>query len=292
MPILSDSLLEELDKLQQQTAPLDYVAQFSFAPEPGYGCIAQHARNAEKAIPEAQARALLNRYLTSQLLESFDPEAGPCHLPPSIKLLYPRELERITKQLTDREDDFYRLDHDPFIKDLAILSHRLIPLGAEYACPHGGVSRSLLFRDGLSQLLRGGRAVLMDGGGFRPWFELHAHVLALEEFNPQGWQETSLRLAQLLESNPVFRGAISSSWFLDPQLKDISPRLNYLREDSIKQGATFLLSSTDTEGKSGALAKSPTRRRLFEAGSYTPKIYTRVWPRSKLIAWKNEQAPH
>ncbi len=285
-------ILAQIAILGQQLDPDRYVDDFSFSGSAGYGNIKHQAIIRERELEASgdKVRLLYNQYLVVSLLEDFDPAAGHCLLPDSVAALYPRELKRIMSQLDTCESRFFRFECDAFVKDLSILKHRLIPVGAEYADPYSGVPRSLLFKGGARQLYKGIRACLVQAGGFWPFLELHAHILALEDFNPAGWRKTYVRLAELLELNPRFRGVTSSSWFLDPALEGISPHLSYLRREPEAQGATILFSSIDREGKSGALAKSSSRRRLFNEGRYIPTVYTRVWPRSELIAWKSQNA--
>ncbi len=59
----------------------------------------------------------------------------------------------------------------------------------------------------------------------------------------------------------------------------------YLREVPLQNGAALFFVAIDREGKTGALSKSTTRRRLFDEGRYIPAIHMRVWPRRALIKW-------
>lgn len=271
--------------------PEEYVGSFGIIGRGDYGRLnpGLHASEAQFQDGGANLVALFNRYLALSLLHTFDPLAGSCRLPASVVLLYERDLVRIERQLDEQPDEFYRLGNDAFVKDLAILSHRLIPVGAEYALPESGVPRSLLFRRGPAQFFRCLRVCMFQCGGFSPYFELHAHVLALEDFNPDGWLDTYMCLAELLELNPAYKGITSSSWFLDPALARVSPRLSYLQEIPSAHGATLLFSGYDASGETGALARSVSRRRLYEKGEYVPAIYTRVWPRKELIGWRKQR---
>ncbi len=284
------------DLLRQQVAdrypqglagvtPDAYVAAF----EPGnagYQVVSQAMRELELRIQalDSAGRAQFNRYLVACLLQAFDPCQSSLQLPVSITTLYERDIARIAGQLEISADDFYDLGNDVLIKDLAILTCRLIPIGAEYVCL-SGMPRSLLLRGGPAQWFKGVWAVLLSGG-FSPFLELHAHPLALQDFNAEGWQASYLRIAALLDVNPALRGLIGSSWFVDPALESISPHLNYLRDVPARGGAVFLFSARDDRGTSGALATSATRKSLFERGDYVPRIYTRVWPRRRLLRWR------
>ena len=222
--------------------------------------------------------------LVQQLTEDFSLDESPVRLPPKVRELYQRELFRIRAQLKTFDLNFYDFDNDPFLKDYALLTHRFIPIGAEFAVPFSGIPRRTLVQGGVGQFCRAVTAVLR-AGGFKPYFSLHAHPLALRDFNPQGWEASYHLLAELLQLNPGIKGMISASWFLDPRLKAISPHLTYLRDLPERNGCAFFFVEYDTEGKSGALAKSATRKRLFRAGEYVPAIYMRVWARTDILQW-------
>ncbi|MCB1791919.1 MAG: hypothetical protein KDJ24_16565, partial [Gammaproteobacteria bacterium] len=278
--VTHQALVTAIDNAADAPEPDHYVDTFGFADGRGYSTITPTALTMEHALTAIgdDMRMLYNRHLLACRLRDFDVAAGTCRLPASVVALYPRDLARIAAQVETMGPDYFRLDKDTFVKDLAILSHRLIPVGAEYVFPNSGVPLSLLLRKGPTQLIKGLRACVFDAGGFRPYFELHAHVLALQDFNPDGWDASYQRMAELLQLNPHIRGIVSSSWFLDPALTDVSPRLAYLREVPEAHGATLMFSSVDKEGCSGALSKSATRRKLFDEGAYVPTIYTRIWP--------------
>ncbi|MBN7796722.1 hypothetical protein [Parahaliea mediterranea] len=228
------------------------------------------------------ARAL-NRYLLASRLAAHDPDDAPLHLPTEIRERYHDERDRILQCLENAPQDYFSLRCDTFSKDLAVLDFRLIPLGAEYAAPGAGISRRLLFAGGLAQGLRFTRNALLRYRSLSGYLELHAHPGRLQEFNEQGWRDTLARLASLVRANPDVRGVVSSSWFLDPGLAQISPRLAYLRRQSLDTGADLYYSTLDSNGTSGALETSATRRRSFAQGDYTPRIYTRIWSRQRLL---------
>jgi hypothetical protein len=229
--------------------------------------------------------SLYLKCLLNELTADFRIEEARVRLPQAICSLYAREISRIRDQIARLDLEYYDFDNDPFVKDIALLTHRFIPVGAEFAVPFSGVPRRTLFQGGVRQFCRGMSVMLFRTRGFRPFFSLHAHPLALSDFNPQGWEDSYHRLAELLELNPLIKGVTSASWFLDPKLKTISPHLSYLREVPEKNGAAFFFVEYDYEGTSGALAKSVTRRRLFREGQYIPAIYMRVWPRDDILKW-------
>jgi len=251
-----------------------------------------------EAIAEANARlretapdllADYNRYVLLTLIGRFALAESRFRLPESVAALYPGEGKRILRQVESFEDTFFDAAKDAFLKDLAILTHRLIPVGAEYAEGGAGIPRRLLVCGGPGQALKALWLIALRCRGQRPFFALHAHTLSLERFNPEGWRETYLRLAELLEMNPRMKGWLSASWFLDPALESISPHLAYLRRVPVEGGAALMFVCRHPDGSSGALSKSATRRRLFQEGNYVPATYMRIWPRAAVLAWRRRE---
>lgn len=226
-----------------------------------------------------------NRYVLLHALTHFSLGDSAHSIPSSIASLYTREFERILRQIETFDDAFFDLANDEYLKDLAILTHRLIPVGAEFAEGGAGIPRRLAFAGGLKQFGVFLWLVIFRCRGVEPFFALHAHTLSLEDFNYEGWQATYHRLAELLTMNPKMKGWLSASWFLDPALESISPHLVHLRKVPVDNGATLLFVGREDGDTSGALTKSRTRRRLHAEGKYRPTTYMRVWPRSALLAW-------
>lgn len=239
-----------------------------------------------------EAACLYVKYAIGDLLGQFNLHDARLALPGSIRGLYPRELSRIDAQLTSFGLDYFDFDNDALRKDFAILTHRFIPIGAEFAEVNAGVPRRVIVSGTVWQALRACWVLSFRTAGFRPFVALHAHPLALYDFNEPGWIASYHRLADLLSLNTRIRGVTSASWFFDPRLRSISPHLIYLRSVPESGGAAFFFVGYDVRGESGALARSTTRRRLFDKGEYLPAIYQRVWPRQAILNWsRRHRAP-
>jgi len=78
---------------------------------------------------------------------------------------------------------------------------------------------------------------------------------------------------------------VGTSWFYDPQLLAISPRLAYLQTTPLAHGAFLVRHGSGAIHTELATATSPTRRALAEKGSYIPVCYSLVWPRAELVRW-------
>lgn len=255
----------------------------------GYSVLPDALLAAEKTVVQHDplAAAALNKGLCDSLLQQFTLKDIPWRLPAKFELLYQKQLSRIENQLNNQPDSYFSFAHDPFRKDLAILRHRLIPYGAELATPFSGISRRLLLTGGGGQAAKFLRT-LTATRGFSPLLELHMHPHDTAEFTPQGWLDTYENLADFLAVNPSLLGVQSTSWFLDPALEEVSPHLTYLRAVPEGSGAAFFYAGEDDK-YSGAFETSQTRRELFRAGSYRPRLFTRIWPRKKLLqrAWRS-----
>jgi hypothetical protein len=208
-----------------------------------------------------------------------------------VTALYPKQLQRILRALQDIGTPI-DLDTDSWRKNRLILAGRLIPVGAEFADPCSGIPRRTFLQAGARRALALAATIGLGTRGFRPCLELHSHPDSLDEFTVEGWEQTYVRLAELLELNRQFRAVVASSWFRDPALAGISPHLAYLREYPCRHGARLFATGKDTSGLSGALATSATRRRLFESGQYVPTIHMMIWPRSALLRWYGRQGAH
>lgn len=236
---------------------------------------------AAQPLSEAENSALAAWTVLDRIAQ-FDAAAWEVRVPDVVLALYPAELTRIMLSIQSDTVDF---SCDRWRKNLAIAAGRLLPVGAEFADVHSGIPRSMPLRLGANSAVRALRCILLECGGFTPFFELHAHPDRLDDFTPQGWDASYRRLAALLEHNPTYKGVMAASWFRDPALATISPRLTYLRTVPEQHGAAMFHVASDLEGRSGALARSATRRRLFNESRYVPQIYMMIWPRKALLTF-------
>jgi len=212
------------------------------------------------------------------------------HLPDDVFRLYLDNYERIMTDIesTMEERTLYRYPLSPFCKDLSLCTLRLIPAGVEKV-NLSRLPRRIFFTAGLRGGLDALRFVLFDQRGLRPYYEMHLHSQDLEaksHFNPQGWMEFYVRIADLLRGDPEIKGVFGTAWFRDPALAAVSPHLTYLRTLMTDNGARiYSLGRCKKDGIVDATSTSRTRRSLYERGEYTPRNYLVVWPRQSLLAW-------
>lgn len=236
---------------------------------------------------DAASRGFLYACMLQGLLKCLSSEAFAA-LPVRIKghqlKQYGRILDKSTVIIETCE-----LDSDLFHKDLGLALMRLYAAAAQMVDHDAGIGRAILFADGATHLpVR--LALFAKLGGFKPFFEIHTHLSYLDEFTEEGWNECYRCCADLYAIHPHVLGMQGGSWFYDPALAAISPRLAYLREVPKKGGAHLLYASTDAHLVHDATSTSPTRKKLYEDGQYRPKSFTLIWPRADQIEWAKSNA--
>lgn len=236
---------------------------------------------------EPAAQALLLAALFKAVCNSLAGVRLPM-LPPRVLNHQLRQFARIVAH----EDAFARecqLASDVYMKELGLARLRLYAGASNLIDPQAGVARSVLWKGGALQFLA--RALLFARiGGFRPFFEIHAHKLYMEEFNAEGRRECYRCCADLYVLHPDMLGMYAGSWFYDPALALVSPHLAYLRADAVAGGSACLFVAHDEQAVCYSTAKSATRRAAVAAGNYRPATYALVWPRRAQIAWARGQS--
>jgi len=273
-----DTDLYEYHPVQLQCAANSlYVARI----DNKYNQIPSKLLDVYQEIPH-QYHSIFNKALLNYLVNNFSLACVSVAIPDSIESQYRDELVRI-KQLISEDDEFhYCWDNDLFVKDIAICSGRLIPIGPGLL-EISGLPRKMLFSAGIAQFLTY-VCVWFQLGRRLPLLSNHTHLANVSQFNAQGWLRAYGLVADLLLINTHIRGFMRSSWFIDPKISIISPHLTYLRSVAQNNGAAILYYGDEADS-SGAFTRSKSRIALFEQGAYTPKTYYVVWPRESLCTF-------
>ena len=207
--------------------------------------------------------------------------------PSEIEQLYEINFDRILQGVKSGEfTGFYNYSHDMFKKDLALCNMKLIPAGAQ-KLNLARVPRKFLFRNGARQFLRGLVYIITELRG-TTLFDMHTDSYdrnLLAEFTEEGWRAFLRRTAELLELYPDVKGVFGSAWVVDPKIEEISPRLGYVRRLFTECGGVHFFNGISATGIQDAIAKSATRKQLYETGKYMPRNYLSIVSRRRLIAW-------
>ena len=112
---------------------------------------------------------------------------------------------------------------------------------------------------GLGPLFR----YLKAGAKREPWLEVHTESRWLRGFNEEGWNDAWATAAEICRTRPELAGMIGSSWFYDPPLTEISPRLAHLRLNPLKGGAFMVHQGPGEIHTQRAATASASRKALI-----------------------------
>ena len=220
------------------------------------------------------------------LLASVDGEIWrpACNVPEAIRAELRHEQGRIRNEALESPIGHYLPQKDAFLKDFSLLRGAAMPVYTGIVDTHTSLWRRPLIFGTLSQKMRFLGVLLSRPMGTRYFFQHHTHTSLLDRFNDEGWIKTYRLVAELLAVNPDHKGFCGISWFYDPQLEKVSPRLSYLAGFPLSRGAIRFHLGEDNSGS--ALSKSKTRVELYESGKYIPQSYMLVWPRKRMSKLK------
>jgi hypothetical protein len=228
----------------------------------------------------------LNRSLAGNLATVHCERIERANLPEEIRSGFHDELARIQAEIGCKPPAHFSFANYRFKADMRILCAKRFPLGM-YDLEVSGIPRSLLFRQRLNGAVRLIR-VIVEAGGFSPFFTQHVAPHRIALFNPDERQRFLLRVASLLRSRSEIRGLISTAWYNDPKIAKISPHLAYLCEGWSRWGQGVFRIGASHEATQDAIARSQTRRSLVEEGSYVPMAYMGIALREQLLRFASD----
>ncbi|KKO46887.1 hypothetical protein WG68_02815 [Arsukibacterium ikkense] len=229
----------------------------------------------------------LARLLILKLIAEFSIARLPLVLSGDISQNYQRSIQRIF-QLWGFESAAARQQiNDKFIKDIGLLAGSLLPCAERVVEPYSAIQRSLVYSNGAAQGWRFIRA-LVAASGNKPLCRLHVHLAEIDSLTATGWRLTCQQLAELLLLNPQLKGVVGASWFYDPALSKVSPKLAFISELLSEIQASWFFSHTET-AQSGALIRSSKRQQAFANGQYQPRNYVIFITRKQLLSWHKRQ---
>ncbi len=284
LPVLGKDSLSRLDGFLDAAARGSMQHSYKIYPIEAHAILDAYT----KAGAGADVRAFLRAAIARRLQRTLDDD-GLAHLPARVRTQQLAQFRRIAFD-SDSGAEWLDLGHDLFHKEFGIAAVRLYVAGCQLVDAGCGIPRSLLLRGSPLDWLRNA-AMMLSLGGHRPFFEIHAHKFMRELFGEEGRDECYRCCAELYALHPEVRGMIAGSWFYDPALEQVSPRLVYLRRVPLAGGAWLLFVNDGPDARANALATSPTRRRLFEEGKYLPKNYMIVWSKARQQAWARSSQP-
>lgn len=252
----------------------------------------QPAHRAAEALAEAFGPALTDahrRALVAIWALEMPVRVPAADMPPAVMALYPEWIQRLADFLTAAPDPY---DRDFWAKDVRIALVLSVP-GArtqmiDLSSPMGPGQILRHAREGWGWSVIPAYAAAQ---AWKPWLEVHTESRELGDFNEAGWDRAWATAAEILKRRPDMAGMLGSSWFYDPPLERISPRLAYLRVNPLKHGAFLVHQGPGDIHTQRAATSSPTRAALIEKGEYTARSWIVAWPRAALIRWADAREP-
>lgn len=235
------------------------------------------AADALLAGDDTHRRALVAHWAL-QLPERY----APLNLPASVLAELPGAVTRLARFLIEAIGSY---DPDYWAKDVRFVLGLTVPCGAQAVDLSARIGPGEVLRHVRAGRGTGATRAYLAARGWGCWLQIHTESRHLIDFNEAGFDACYRRIADLLESRPAMRGMMGASWFYDPPLREISPRLAYLQERPLAAGAFLIHQGTADLYTERATATSPTRKALVEAGQYTPRSWILAWPRAALIRW-------
>jgi hypothetical protein len=294
MEMLNSSQVAALKGVQQRLAPdlLNRVLTASVEGVYPVQASASHwnfdlpSHAADEALGPDASDAMRRALIATWVLEMGD-RVEQAKLPVEVLELYPFWLDKLVGFLSEAAGTGADYDTDHYAKDvrlslvLSVPGSRTQTLDLSSPMGPGQVVRNGRDGYGWSQAV----AYVKAQGWKKAWLQTHTEGRHTEDFNEAGWDRLWTSAAAVCVSRPELAGVIGSSWFFDPPLETISPRLAYLRINPLKGGA-FIIHQGPGQGHSDRCgATSPTRRAMIESGEYLPRSWLIAWPRTALIAW-------
>lgn len=246
----------------------------------------QPSHRAEEALAEAFGPALTDdhrRALVALWALELPARIALEGLPRAVLDLYPEWIGRMAAFLAEGANPY---DRDFWAKDVRLSLALSVP-GArtqmiDLSSPMGPGQVLRHAREGWGWSVVPAYAAAQ---GWKPWLEVHTESRELSDFNEAGWDRAWATAAEILKGRPHMAGMLGSSWFYDPPLETISPRLAYLRLNPLQHGAFTVHQGPGEIHTQRAANSSPTRREMIEKGEYTARSWLVAWPRAALIRW-------
>lgn len=295
---LSNEITQQLNaansSLLKQHPPqkyLDYLNHYS--EYSSYHYTSPHVQAMASHIRQDHDEKILERYhkliLTLLITLSAD-KLKAKGFPDRINQLYDLGFERILKKIESNAAWYYQLDQDKFLKDLALCDLRLIPTGVRKIELTKLPVKKFIFKKGIRQFFSSMLFIVFELKGIKPIYRGHLDSHdpdMIAEFNAEGWERHYRLVAELLKITKEVKALVGNGWFIDPQLEQITPELNYIREIGTRNGAKLYYIGPSQRAVKRATSLSPVRKKLYEQGKYSPTNFYLVWSRDKIIKWAN-----
>ena len=209
-------------------------------------------------------------------------------LPSEILRLYHEWFERILGDFSTQPDKYYHYRCLSFAANVKVCSLRYFPVGGAWIVETRSIGLRPFLDGGAMQFFDYFQYVTLKAGGFSRYYSMHTTPQYIRRFNEREINLAYLRIADLMKTDPGVKGIYNRSWYLDPNIENISPKLTYLRQVPLQNSAKFFAAGTTKDDVKHALTMSFVRQRLHDEGKYTPTAYAFIWPRNTFLDWADK----
>jgi hypothetical protein len=239
------------------------------------------ARAGSEALSCFHRLALLNLMLESDRRIS----GGQVLLGAGVQKAFRERTDAILQRFESEPGFSVEAEQDFFKKDISVCALRMFPTSGPCNFEVGWLGRRFLVSGGARQVAPALRCYLFDlRMRMKSTYSLHLEDrVAFRTFTRDGWAAGYRDIAQQMLLAPDIVAIQGTSWFWDPAIEKVSPKLAFVRTVPYQGGARFFRLPPTMDLSSAALADS-ARRRLFEQGRYSPVDYLMIWPRREFLA--------
>jgi len=267
-----------VSQLEQRNPLLQYE---QFPPSLLGNLLQMRARHGQNAVALFHKLGLCR--LMANALESLEGDT----LPETIRQHYRSWFERIVEDFDAQPETYYDLDRPlwPLRKDLGVSSRRSIPIGGAWVIETRSLAKGAMIRQAQAKSTTRFRSTFLRRFSRKDTcYVIHTVERNIREFNAEQMDLAYCNIARLLQRNDSVWGVFRSSWFLDPTLGEISPKMAFLSETPANHGAELYDGGPCSEDDiRKATSMSPERSHLYETGAYVPRNYFYFWPREAVI---------
>ena len=269
--------------------PIDErIAKISLVPDySGYSYLGDDTVSTLNSIATEygyEAEALYCQLIALRFLKASTKKIGKGFLPSTLESLYLQWINRILGEFPLDLKGLYH-KNDLFLKYLSVCSLRSVPVGGAWIAELSGITKRFIITGGLRQFLKASLFLPFKMKGFKPFYQIHMVQSMKDLVNPEARIQCYKGVAQLLKNNSQVKGLFAGSWYYDPVIHSISPRLSYMSESAVISGAGVFKIGSSISDVNNATQTSPTRKKLYNEGQYLPTTYLLIWPRRSLLQW-------
>jgi len=196
--------------------------------------------------------------------------------------------QRVVKDFDRQPDTYYDISKMDFKIDFGVCCLKSLPIGGAWFVKIRMIRPQVFLTFDIHRLKQILGCIFFKTKGYFHYCVIHTVPRYLLRFNCRQMNIAYKEIGELMKCQPKIKGIFRRSWFLDPNLEQVTPELDYLRTIPQNNGAILFQSGTTHYEITESLAFSPHRRKLYEEGKYNPAAYAYIWPKKEFFEWLSQ----